>query len=270
MASSAIQNAPDPATVKVALVQLASEEDEPPQDRVQRALALAAHAASSAGFVVLPELWLAGPFDVHGSGRLAQAIQGPLVQQFQDLAASSQTWIHMGSIAEREAGLTYNTSVLINAQGKVLCTYRKLHLFGFEGGELEVMTSGVKLVVADTLVGRAGLATCYDLRFPEQFRDLVDLGATAFVLASGWPAERIEHWRVLLKARAIENQAWMIACNGVGTQCGTALGGRSAVIDPQGYVVAEAGTEEEVLFARINPSAATAWRTEFPALKDRR
>ena len=88
-------------------------------------------------------------------------------------------------------------------------------------------------------------------------------------MASGWPTERIEHWRVLLKARAIENQAWMIACNGVGTQCGTKLGGRSAIIDPLGHVIAEAGTEEEVLFAQVNPSAATAWRTEFPTLMDR-
>ena len=132
------------------------------------------------------------------------------------------------------------------------------------------MTAGEELVVATTPAGRTGLATCYDLRFPEQFRSLVDLGATAFLMASGWPTERIEHWRVLLKARAIENQAWMIACNGVGTQCGTKLGGRSAIIDPLGHLIAEAGTEEEVLFAQVNPSAATAWRTEFPTLEDRR
>ena len=270
MAPSAIQHAPDPATVSVALVQLASVEDEPPQDRLERALALSSRAASSAGFVILPELWLAGAFDVHGSGRLAQPLDGPLVQQFQELAARSQTWIHMGSIAEREDGLTFNTSVLIDARGRVADTYRKRHLFGFDGGELEVMTAGEELVVANTPMGPAGLATCYDLRFPEQFRSLVDLGATAFVLASGWPAERIEHWRVLLQARAIENQAWMIACNGVGTQCGTKLGGRSAVVDPLGNVIAEAGTEEEVLFAQIDPAAAGSWRDAFPALNDRR
>jgi predicted amidohydrolase len=237
---------------------------------VERALALSSRAASSAEFVILPELWLAGAFDVQGSGRLAQAIQGPLVQQFQELAARSQTWIHMGSIAEREDGLTFNTSVLINAHGQVGYTYRKRHLWGFEGGELEVMTAGEELVVANTPAGRTGLATCYDLRFPEQFRSLVDLGATAFLMTSGWPTERIEHWRVLLKARAIENQAWMIACNGVGTQCGTKLGGRSAVIDPMGKVVAEAGTEEELLFAQIDPALARSWRAAFPALNDRR
>ncbi|MEI7888587.1 MAG: carbon-nitrogen family hydrolase [Actinomycetes bacterium] len=259
-----------PSEVTVALVQLCSEETEPTADRIERALSLATQAARSADLVVLPELWLAGAFDVQASGRLAQAIQGPLVQQFQELAARHQTWIHMGSIAEREAGHTYNTSVLIDAQGRVAETYRKRHLFGFEGGELDVMTAGEELVVANTPIGPAGLATCYDLRFPEQFRSLVDLGATAFLMASGWPTERIEHWRVLLKARAIENQAWMIACNGVGTQCGTKLGGRSAVIDPLGHVIAEAGTEEEVLFAQVNSSVATAWRAEFPALEDRR
>lgn len=258
-----------PSEVTVALVQLCSDETELTADRIERALSLATQAAQSADLVVLPELWLAGAFDVQASGRLAQPLEGPLVQQFQELAARHQTCIHMGSIAESEARFTYNTSVLINAHGRVGCTYRKRHLFGFEGGELEVMTAGEELVVANTPIGPAGLATCYDLRFPEQFRSLVDLGATAFLMASGWPTERIEHWRVLLQARAIENQAWMIACNGVGTQCGTKLGGRSAVIDPLGHVTAEAGTEEELLFAQINPSAATAWRTEFPALKDR-
>jgi predicted amidohydrolase len=270
MASLVNQPTPDQAVTTVALVQLCCDETELPQDRVERALVLAAQSTDTADLVVLPELWLAGAFDVHGSERLAQALDGPLVQEFQKLAASTQTWIHMGSIAEREAGLTYNTAVLINDHGDVVCTYRKRHLFGFDGGELEVMTAGEEFVVADTLVGRVGLGTCYDLRFPEQFRSLVDRGATGFVMTSGWPAERIEHWRVLLQARAIENQAWVIACNGVGTQCGTKLGGRSAVIDPLGHVIAEAGTEEEVLFAQVNPSAAMAWRTEFPTLMDRR
>jgi predicted amidohydrolase len=132
------------------------------------------------------------------------------------------------------------------------------------------MTAGDDLVVLDTPLGRTGLATCYDLRFPEHFRDLVDLGATTFLIASGWPDRRIEHWRVLLQARAIEDQSWVVACNGVGTHAGVTLGGRSAVIDPLGTVLAEAGTDEEVLLADVDIDLATTWRGEFPALDDRR
>ena len=95
-----------PSEVTVALVQLCSEETEPTADRIERALSLATQAAQSADLVVLPELWLAGAFDVQASGRLAQPLEGPLVQQFQELATRHQTWIHMGSIAESEARFT--------------------------------------------------------------------------------------------------------------------------------------------------------------------
>ncbi|MBM3662653.1 MAG: carbon-nitrogen family hydrolase [Actinobacteria bacterium] len=257
-------------TVDVALVQLASEETEPPQERVRRAVALTWDAAASADLVVLPELWLAGAFDVHGSGRLAQPVNGELIETFRSVARDTATWIHAGSVPEQDGGFTFNTSVVVAPDGTVAATYRKRHLFGFDGGEPEVMTAGDDLVCVDTPLGPTGLATCYDLRFPEHFRGLVDHGATAFLLASGWPDRRIEHWRVLLRARAIEDQSWVVACNGVGTQCGTTLGGRSAVVDPLGDVVAEAGTDETVLVATVEPTAAADWRAAFPALDDRR
>lgn len=257
-------------SVRVALVQLSSEQDEPPADRRHRALELARAATQDAELVVLPELWLAGAFDVAGSGALAAPLDDELVESFRELARSTDTWIHLGSVAERNGELTHNTSVVVGPDGETRATYRKRHLFGFDGGEPEVMTAGDSLEVVDTPLGRTGLATCYDLRFPEHFRGLVDLGATSFVLASGWPASRIEHWRVLLRARAIEDQAWVVACNGVGTQCGVTLGGRSAVIDPLGEVVAEAGDTETVLVATVDPERAATWRREFPALGDRR
>ena len=257
-------------SVRVALVQLSSEQAEPPSERHVRALELARSAATDADLVVLPELWLAGAFDVPGSGALAEPLDGALVDSFRDLARSTATWVHLGSVAERNGDHTHNTSVVVGPDGQVRATYRKRHLFGFDGGEPEVMTAGDTLEVLDTPLGPTGLATCYDLRFPEHFRSLVDLGATAFLMASGWPASRIEHWRVLLRARAIENQAWVIACNGVGTQCGVTLGGRSAVIDPLGEVVAEAGDTETVMVAAVEPERAESWRREFPALGDRR
>ena len=115
---------------------------------------------------------------------------------------------------------------------------------------------------------RAGLGICYDMRFPEMFRALVDGGATAILLSSGWPTPRIEHWDVLARARAIENQVWFIACNEVGSQPGVELGGHSVVVDPKGTVVAQAGNGAEVLIVEVDPAAANEWRAQFPVLDD--
>lgn len=255
----------------VALVQLAQDTaTETTAARVDRAIDVTRAACDGADLVVLPELWLAGAFDIHASKEYAEPLDGPLIAAFSDIAAQERTWLHMGSFPERDAnGHTFNTSVLFDPDGTIAATYRKIHLFGFDGGEPSVMSAGEDYVVVDTPLGKTGLATCYDLRFPEQFRALVDAGADAFLIASGWPTKRIEHWRILLRARAIENLAWVVACNGVGTQGGTELGGHSAVIDPLGGIVTEGGPAEEVLVASVDPERATQWRTTFPALEDR-
>ena len=144
-----------------------------------------------------------------------------------------------------------------------------MHLFGWEDGEPSVMTAGDTLVVLPTPLGPTGIATCYDLRFPELFRRLVDSGAETFLMASGWPMSRIDHWSVLARARAIENQAWVVACNTAGTHRGVQMGGASVVVDPRGVVVAEAGSGEEVLTVDLEPDLAGEWRRAFPALTDR-
>lgn len=255
----------------VALVQLAQDTaTEPPAARVDRAIDLTRAACAGADLVVLPELWLAGAFDIHASKEYAEPLDGPLVAAFSDIAAQERTWLHMGSFPERDAdGHTFNTSVLFDPDGTIAATYRKVHLFGFDGGEPSVMSAGEDYVVVDTPLGKTGLATCYDLRFPEQFRALVDAGAESFLITSGWPTKRIEHWRVLLRARAIEDLAWVVAANGVGTQDGTELGGYSAIIDPLGEVVVEADGSQQILTGEVQVSKAQQWRDTFPALGDR-
>ena len=172
--------------------------------------------------------------------------------------------------AEALAGNTYNTAVLIGPNGDIRATYRKVHLFGFSGGETTLMTAGDDLVVVDTPLGPTGLATCYDLRFPEMFRQLVDRGAQSFLVASGWPTRRIEHWRILARARAIENQAWMLACNEVGSHAGVVLGGNSMIVDPWGAIVAEGDSSECVVSAELDPEYVTETRQIFPVLADRK
>jgi predicted amidohydrolase len=132
------------------------------------------------------------------------------------------------------------------------------------------MGAGDDLVTVPSPWGTLGLATCYDLRFPELFRGLLDKGMEHLVMCSAWPEKRIEHWRILLRARAVESQVFVFATNCVGTNGGVVLGGRSAVIDPWGNVVAEAGTGEEVLRVDVDPALVSQTRETLPVLKDRR
>lgn len=258
-------------TTRVALIQLRCDSAEPAAERAARALSMVREAAQRADLVVLPELWSTCAFDLPAARVGAQPIDGEIVTSLSTLAAELGIWIHGGSLAElADDDTRHNTSVLFDPAGDLVTTYRKIHLFGFAEGERTVMTGGEELVLADTPLGTTGLATCYDLRFPELFRALTDEGATAFLVSSGWPLSRIEHWDVLTRARAIEDQAWVIACNEVGTQGadGVVLGGHSVVIDPRGVIVAQAGEAEEVLYAEIDPNEPGRWREAFPALQD--
>ncbi|HRC42273.1 MAG TPA: nitrilase-related carbon-nitrogen hydrolase, partial [Tetrasphaera sp.] len=117
---------------------------------------------------------------------------------------------------------------------------------------------------------RAGLSTCYDLRFPELYRRQLDAGAQVFLVPAAWPMARVEHWRVLGRARAIENQCVLIACNTAGTHGGYRMGGASQVVSARGEVLAEAGPDEEVLSVDVDLEAIAAWRADFPVLADRR
>jgi predicted amidohydrolase len=254
---------------RVALVQLDVNDSETIPERIERAGALV-EGLVDVDLAVLPELWHVGAFDLEAARENAQPMDGPVVTRMRAAAAKAGIWLHAGSFAELSGGHRYNTSVVIDPSGDVVATYRKQHLFGWEDGEPSVMTAGDTLVVLPTPLGATGLATCYDLRFPELYRRLVDSGTETFLMASGWPMPRIEHWSILARARAIENQAWVVACNTAGTHNGVLMGGRSVVIDPRGTVVAEAGDEEEILYAEVDPAAVREWRQAFPALTDRR
>lgn len=277
-------------SVRVGLLQLRIDADESVVDRIERVETLARSSAQgrfegldviapegldpSRGpdVLVLPELWTVGAFNAEGMLANPETIDGDPIRRLQAIALECGAWIHAGSIPEQTTdGSRFNTAVLISPEGAIDAVYRKVHLFGFDEGEAVVLTAGTDLVVRPTPLGAAGLATCYDLRFPELFRGLLDAGAQTFLIASGWPLARIEHWRVLLRARAIEDQAWVIACNQVGAHSGVTLGGRSAVVDPTGAVVVEGPAHKQcIVLADVDPAAALQARTGFPVLRDRR
>ena len=255
--------------VNVAMVQMECSSDEPVHSRVTRGFALIRKAAAAAELVMLPELWHVGAFDIEAARSHAQPIDGPLVTDMAALAGELGIWLHGGSFSEvDEDGSHFNTSVLFAPDGRLVASYRKIHLFGFEGGETVLMSGGNELVVVDTPLGPTGLATCYDLRFPEMFRALTQGGAAAFLICSGWPSARISHWDVLTQARAIENQAWLLACNQVGVQPGVTLGGHSCAISPTGDVVEHSGDREAIVKVSLDPTVATTWREQFPVLGD--
>lgn len=268
--------------MRLSAYQVKVDQLETPAERVKRVITRVGQLAESSDFVTLPELWETGAFNVIEGRDQANTLEFGLtdgwLSQLADIAARTKTWIHAGSFVEQgvgeQAGSCFNTSVVFNSSGEVVATYQKIHLFGFDAGEAVLLTPGSELKVVDTPLGRTGLATCYDIRFPELFRKLVDLGATAIMVPSGWPRGRISTWTTLTQARAIENQLWFIGTNEVGTQATDdrqiELGGATIIINPAGQLVAQGDTEEEVVTVDIDPAMTADIRERFPILKDRK
>lgn len=268
--------------MRIHVLQVAYGDEEPVAERIARVADLV-RAQAGADLVVLPELWAAGGFSYREWAERAESVDGPSVRAIAAAAAEVGAVVHAGSIVERapsgapaaDLGETgrglWNTSVLLAPDGGRLATYRKIHRFGFGGGEPKLLEAGTDVVTVPLPDGTvAGLATCYDLRFPEQFRMLVDAGARLVILPAAWPAPRVEAWRLLGRARAIENQFVLVQCNTAGTHAGVTMGGYSQVVDATGAVVAEAGTGEEVIRVDLDVDEVDRWRAAFPVLADRR
>jgi predicted amidohydrolase len=271
--------------MRVHVVQVAYPDDEPVAERVERVTSLVT-AQRGADLVVLPELWPHGGFSYHSWADRAEPVDGPSMDAVATAAREIGAVVHAGSIIERPRGEglddddgrqglgLWNTSVLFGPDGARLATYRKVHRFGFGNGEPVLLEAGDKIVapvveVAGRPVG-VGLATCYDLRFPELFRLLIDQGAELVLIPAAWPAARVEAWTLLGRARAIEDQVLVVQCNTGGAHSGVTMGGRSQVVDASGTVLAQAGDGEEVLAVDVDLDAVRALRTSFPVLADRR
>lgn len=255
--------------MRASLLQIDVNEDESVESRRVRVASLVREQAG-ADLVVLPELWTTGAFAYEGFGTEAEPLEGPTYEAMAKAASDAGVWLHAGSVPERDPdGPLYNTSLVFSPSGDLAAAYRKIHRFGFDKGEAVLMGAGRDLVTVRLPDTTLGLATCYDLRFPELFRGLVDAGAETFVIPAGWPERRRAHWTLLAQARAVENQAYVLACGTAGTHAGVPQAGHSIVVDPWGELLAQAGPGEEVLTVEFDPGRVAVTRDQFPALKDR-
>ncbi len=255
--------------MRASLIQIAVDEGESVESRRVRVASLVREQAG-ADLVVLPELWTTGAFAYEAFAAEAEPLEGPTYEAMAKAASDAGVWLHAGSIPERDPeGPLYNTSLVFSPSGDLAAAYRKIHRFGFDKGEAVLMGAGRELVTVRLPGTTLGVATCYDLRFPELFRGLVDAGAETLVIPAGWPERRRAHWTLLAQARAVENQAFVLACGTAGTHAGVPQAGHSIVVDPWGEVLAEAGADEEILTVEFDPGKVATTREQFPALKDR-
>lgn len=261
-----------------AAVQMSSTDD---RDRnLSQAMDLIDAAATrGARFVALPEnADLIAPHGVRVES--AETLEGPTVERFRDRARRHGIWLLAGSIGETASvpGMARNTSVLLSPDGEVHSSYRKIHLFDvdLEDGtsirESRQVEPGADPVVADTPLARFGMSICYDLRFPELYRELARRGAEVMLIPSAFTLHTgKDHWEVLIRARAIENTCWVIAPAQTGRHLrGRSSYGHSMIVDPWGVVVAQCSDGPGFCIAEIDPDLLVRVRESLPSLRHRR
>jgi len=254
--------------MKVASIQVEIRDNETKEERIKR-VGQQLDDLETFDLIILPEIWATGYFSFDNYIKEAESINGPYVQYFSEKARKLGVYIHAGSFVEKEDNKYYNTSILFNREGKLIGKSRKIHLFQYGSAEGEILTRGEKPIVIQTEFGKVGLSTCYDLRFPELYRSLVDQGAIIFLVTSAWPHQRLEHWKLFNVTRALENQCFLISSNCAGTTRNVLMGGHSQIVDPWGTVVASAGEFETIVKTEINLEQIDYIRETFPQLKHR-
>ncbi|MGW3663019.1 carbon-nitrogen family hydrolase [Streptomyces sp. NPDC005141] len=255
--------------MRASLIQLSVDSSDSADERRHRAASLV-RGRTGDDLVVLPELWAAGAWSYDRWDHDAEGLDGPTAEAMSAAARQAGVWLHAGSIVERDRdGTLYNTALLFDRNGDLRGHYRKIHRYGFDTGEATLMGGGDDIVTVPTDVGVIGLAICYDLRFPELFRALLDAGAELVVVPAAWPAARLSHWQLLTRTRALEEQVFLLACCATGEHGGMRQGGHSVVVDPWGTVMGEAGTAEETVTVDADMTEVTRIRSELPVLRDR-
>jgi predicted amidohydrolase len=264
--------------LRVAAVQLNSTADQAANLAVADRLTRAA-AADGASLIVLPEKWTAMGSDADLRAA-AQTLDGPAIRWARSTARELGVDLLAGSILERVEGQEKlaNTSIHVDPQGEIRAVYRKIHMFDVEVGgrsyrESDVEEPGAEIVLSETAAGVSlGLSICYDLRFPELYRILAVRGALVIALPAAFTlATTRDHWELLVRARAVENQAFLVAANQIGAHPGGhRSGGRSLIVDPWGIVLAQAPDSAGHIVAELDLERQREIRAQLPSLANRR
>jgi predicted amidohydrolase len=253
------------STIKAAAIQFNVKQGDVDVNRAYVQQALKRAAENGANLAVLPEMWSSG-FAYRTLNELALRTAG-IVAELLELSRELKLVI-IGSMPEPNGDKVFNT-VYVADNGRLAGSYRKLHLFSLLG-EDKAFSGGDHWLLAETSIGKIGVIICYDLRFPELSRRLALEGASVICVPAQWPKPRQEHWRTLLRARAIENQLFVVACNACGLIGKLDFFGMSMIIDPKGEVLAEAGEEEREISATLDLQSMADWRAQIPCFNDRR
>lgn len=251
----------------VSLAQINAVAGQPAENLTRAAAAVEEAGRRGSDLVLLPELWHDG-LDYAHAAQVATPRDAGAFAYMRQMARDAGLYL-AGSAFERDREAVYNTLAVISPAGEWVAGYRKMHLFGPMSEDRHLQPGGAT-VLADLPWGKWGLAICYDLRFPELFRRYVADGAVAALLPAQWPIARVDHWRTLVQARAIENQMFVLACNRSGYDGEVQFGGHSMVCDPWGQALGEAGCDELLLKVTIDLGAVSEARRRIPALRDRR
>jgi len=253
--------------MKVALVQMTVVAGDVEGNR-RRGVEMVRTAAKQAEVIVLPEIWTTG-YSLKNLDKWAEEENGPTVSELAAVARSAQVTVIAGSIPHKHLGQIYNSVFVINRAGELVSDYQKLHMCSIFNEELFFVPGKRRTVFSiDGVTG--GVAVCYDLRFPELFRDMVLDGARVIFVPAEWPTVRGNHWRVLNQARAIDNQVFICAANCVGKHRDMEFYGHSMVIAPDGEIIAEAAGEENIIYCEFDPARVDTVRAGLKVWNDRR
>ncbi len=251
--------------IRVALFQTSSRDGEV-EENFSKVEKLFHRLKNPPRLIVLPEMWPSGFRVVEGKKLLQQTEE--ILEKLVKHARELNSYIIGSHLSKAPQGF-YNTATVMDPRGEIIASYHKAHLFAL-GGEAKKFKAGNKSVVVSTKLGKIGLAICYDIRFPEFIRKEVLAGAELICVPSAWPLARIEHYRLLLRARAIENQCFILSSNKVGKNAeGIEYGGHSVALDPWGEVLGELKNKEGILELELDLQKVKEIRKNFPVLSAR-
>lgn len=254
----------------VAIVQMNIAYKDPEENRRNIRGLIEQACQAKPDIVVLPETCTTAYSEsvFHEIEKYAEAEDGPTLRMMREMAMRFKVWVVTGSLPEKDGASTYNTVFMIDRTGNIVSKYRKMHLYSAMDEDV-AFANGTEMEVFDTEFCMAAMMTCYDIRFVELSRTFALRGAKVIFVVANFPNPKVNHWRTLLQARAIENQLYIVACNRVGAAEGNTYFGHSLIIDPWGEIIAEGSDEESILTGEINIETVENVRKKIPMYWDR-